>query len=58
MDKSEIKNKAAELKDILSKYKSELNQLEKQLFDTISEYQKAADKEKAKELRESSMKHE
>lgn len=58
MDKQEIRNKATELKNVLSKYKSELSQLEKQLFDTISEYQKAADEEKVKELRESLMKHE
>lgn len=58
MDKQEIQNKAVELKNILLKYKSELNKLEKQLFDTISEYQKVVDEERVKELRESLMKHE
>ena len=58
MDKKEIQNKATELKTILSKYKSELSQLEKQLFDTISEYQKKVDEERIKELRESLAKHE
>ncbi len=58
MDKKEIQNKATELKTILSKYKSELSELEKQLFDTISEYQKKVDEERIKELRESLAKHE
>lgn len=58
MDKNEIQNKATELKNILSKYKSELTQLEKQLFVTISEYQKAMDKERIRELKESLGKHE
>lgn len=58
MDKKEIQNKATELQNILSKYKSELSQLEKQLFDTISEYQKMVDEERVKELRESLAKHE
>ncbi|MEK7125583.1 MAG: hypothetical protein AAB880_01580 [Patescibacteria group bacterium] len=56
MGKQEIKT--TELKAILSKYKSELNQLEKQLFDTIREYQKTVDEERSKELSESLMKHE
>ena len=58
MDKKEIQNKATELKTILSKYKSELSELEKQLFDTISEYQKKVDEERIKELRKSLAKHE
>ena len=53
MDKKEIQNKATELKNILSKYKSELNQLEKELFATISKYQKRVDEERIKELKES-----
>lgn len=53
MDKQEIQNKAVELKDILLKYKSELSQLDKQLFDTISEYTKALSEERVKEIMES-----
>ena len=56
MGKQEIK--ATELKAILSKYKSELNQLEKQLFDTVREYQKTVDEERSKKPRESLIKHE
>lgn len=58
MDKTEIQKRATELKNILSKYRSELGKLEKQLFMVISEYQKAADEERIKELTASLMKHE
>lgn len=53
MDKQEIQNKATELKSILLKYKSDLHQLDKQLFDTISEYTKALSEERVKEIMES-----
>ena len=53
MNKSEIQNKAVELKSILLKYKGELGLLEKQLFDTISEYTKALSEERVKEIMES-----
>jgi len=58
MDKTEIEKKALELKDILSKYQSELSLLEKELFNAIGEYQKMVDEERIKELRESLTKHE
>jgi sugar-specific transcriptional regulator TrmB len=58
MDKTEIQKKSLELKDVLSKYQSELSQLEKELFNAISEYQKMVDEERIKELRESLTKHE
>ena len=52
-DKKEIENKAAGLENILSRYKSELSQLEEELFDAISDYKKALEEEKLKELRQS-----
>lgn len=58
MDKTEIQNKAEELKNILTKYKRELSQLETELFITISKYQKAVDEERIKELKESLERHE
>lgn len=53
MNKQEIQNKATELKNILSKYKSDLHQLDQHLFDTISEYTKALSEERVKEIMES-----
>lgn len=53
MDNQEIQNKATKLKNILSEYKSGLRQLDKQLFDTISEYTKALSEERVKEIMES-----
>ena len=53
MDKTEIKNKVTELQNILLRYRGELHVLEKQLFNVISEYQKAVDEEKIKELKRS-----
>ncbi len=58
MDKTEIQKKAGELQNILLKYRGQLSLLEKQLSNAISEYQKAIDEQKVKELRESLIKHE
>lgn len=53
MDKKEIQNKITELNNILSTYRGELSGLEKELFQAISEYQKALEKEKIKEIKQS-----
>ena len=49
MDKTEIQKKALELQDILSKYQSELSLLEKELFNTIGEYQKMVEESRSLE---------
>jgi len=51
MDKSEIQEKADELRTILVKYKSDLGTLEKELLKAIAEYHDALKDEKLKELR-------
>ena len=53
MDKRKIQNKATELKDILSQYQGELSELEKKLFQAISEYQKALSEERIEEIKQS-----
>jgi len=53
MKESEIQKRVVELKNILSVYRNELNKLKKQLFDVIREYQKTANEERIKEIRES-----
>jgi len=53
MDKAEIRSKTVELQKVLLKYREQLTQYEKELFEVISRYQKAVDDEKIKELRES-----
>ena len=53
MDRQEIQKKIRELRAIMSQYKQELGGLEKELFRAISDYQKALEEEKIKEIRAS-----
>ncbi len=52
MDGKEIQQKVAELQSIMSQYKHELGSLEKELYRAISDYQKALEEEKLKEIRQ------
>ena len=52
MNKQEIEQKVKELQSIMSEYKQHLNSLEKELYRAISEYQKALEEEKVKEIRD------
>jgi|694.fasta_scaffold01223_29 hypothetical protein len=47
MNKEEIQKQIKDLEHIMSKYKQDLGLLEKELFETIYEYNKALEKEKA-----------
>ncbi len=58
MNQDEIKQKAAELNEIMKNYRGQLNELERQLFDAISEYQKALEQERIKEIRDKLSTHE
>jgi hypothetical protein len=49
---NDIKQKAKELETIMAEYKGTLSNLEKELFQALSDYQKALDQEKIKELKE------
>jgi hypothetical protein len=53
MTKEEIQQKVKELQLVMSKYKNNLGTLEKELFQAISDYQKALDQEKIKEIKQS-----
>ena len=53
MSKEEIQQKIKELELIMSQYKNELGSLEKELFQALSDYQKALEEEKLKEIRQS-----
>jgi len=53
MNSEEIQKKANELKEIMANYKHELGSLEKELYRAISDYQKALEEEKLKEIRDS-----
>lgn len=53
MDGQQIQQKVTELKSIMTQYKHELGGLERELYRAISEYQKALEEEKLKELRQS-----
>lgn len=52
MNKQEIQKKVAELKTIMSQYKKEFDILEKELYYAISDYQKALEEEKIKEIKD------
>lgn len=52
MNSQEIQQKAKELQSIMTQYKHELGSLEKELFKAISDYQKALEEEKLKEIRD------
>ena len=52
MDKDEIQQKATELNEIMKNYKGRLSELERQLFDAITEYQKALEQERIKEIKD------
>ena len=58
MNQDEIKQKAVELNEIMKNYKGQLNELERQLFDAVSEYQKALEQERLKEIRDKLSTHE
>jgi len=51
MNSQEIQQKAKELQFIMSQYKHDLGAIEKELYRAISDYQKALEEEKLKELR-------
>jgi len=51
MDKQQIEQKVNELQVIMSEYKGDFSKLEKELFLIISDYQKALDEEKLKQVR-------
>ena len=53
MHQQDIQKKVEELKTIMVNYKLELGSLEKDLYQAISDYQKALEEEKLKELRDS-----
>jgi hypothetical protein len=53
MTSQDIQQKVAELRSIMSQYKHELGGLEKELYRAISDYQKALEEEKLKEIRDS-----
>jgi regulator of replication initiation timing len=53
MNSQEIQQKVVELKSIMTQYKQELGGLERELYRAISEYQKALEDEKLKEIRQS-----
>jgi len=58
MNQQEIQEKNEKLKNILLKYKEELERLRRELFNIINEYQKTIDNERIKELKEDLMRHE
>ncbi len=58
MNQDEIKQKAAELNEIMKNYRGQLSELERQLFDAVSEYQKALEQERIKEIRDKLLTHE
>lgn len=53
MTKEEIQQKIKELELIMSEYKNDLSALEKELFQAISDYRKALDQEKIKQIKQS-----
>ena len=53
MNSHEIQQKVSELKLIMNQYKHKLGSLEKELYRAISDYQKALEEEKLKEIRSS-----
>ena len=53
MNSQDIQQKVKDLNSILSEYKYELSGLEKELYRAISDYQKALEKVKLKEIRQS-----
>ncbi len=53
MNGQEIQRKVTELQSIMSQYKHELGSIEKELYRAISDYQKALEDEKLKEIRQS-----
>lgn len=52
MSKDEIEQKMKELQSVLSQYKDELGVLETELFSVVSDYQKALEEEKVKEIKQ------
>lgn len=52
MDSQEIAKKVTQLQSIMSRYKHDLGILKKELNQAISEYQKALEEEKLKEIRQ------
>jgi len=53
MDKEEIQKKVLELQKVMLNFKKGMREQEKELFRAISDYQKALEEEKLKEIRES-----
>ncbi|MDR3643401.1 MAG: hypothetical protein P4L74_07320 [Candidatus Doudnabacteria bacterium] len=53
MDAKNIEKKVKELQTVMAGYKHELSSLEKTLYRSISDYQKAIDEEKLKDIRSS-----
>lgn len=51
MNQLEIQQKVVELQSTMSLYKHEFSSLEKELYRAISDYQKALEDEKLKEIR-------
>ena len=52
MKSQDIEEKITELKSIIDQYRHELGGLEKELYRAISDYQKALEEEKMKEIRQ------
>lgn len=53
MSDPKIQQKVKELESIMLQYKQELGVLDKELFQAISDYQKALDEERLKEIKQS-----
>ncbi len=53
MSQTDIEIKAAELEEVLTKYKSDLGSLEKELLAVVAEYKKALEAEKIKKIKAS-----
>lgn len=53
MSQTDIVSKAAELEEVLTKYKGDLGALEKELLAVVAEYKKALEAEKIKQIKAS-----
>jgi DNA anti-recombination protein RmuC len=53
MNSQEIQQKVTELQAILSQFRLELGNLEKELYQAITDYQEALKEERLKEIRQS-----
>lgn len=51
MNKQDIQQKVKELHEIMKEYAVEMNGLEKELFQAVSDYQKALEEEKIKQIK-------